>query len=104
MTLELKYLNVLSLNTFIQVSCTQFVALFDFDPSTFCHDPIGFSDGQPPDTRQDLTGLFTVKPQSGEVTVGEWLHNTVHTINQDYDLSQENSTISGECENMFNCE
>uniref|UniRef100_A0A8C4I1H0 Myosin-binding protein C, fast-type n=1 Tax=Dicentrarchus labrax TaxID=13489 RepID=A0A8C4I1H0_DICLA len=28
-------------------------------------------DGQPPDTRQDLTGLFTEKPQSGEVTVGE---------------------------------
>ncbi|TNN80550.1 Myosin-binding protein C, cardiac-type [Liparis tanakae] len=26
--------------------------------------------GQPPDTRQDLTGLFTEKPQSGEVTVG----------------------------------
>uniref|UniRef100_A0A8D3CFD6 Myosin binding protein C3 n=1 Tax=Scophthalmus maximus TaxID=52904 RepID=A0A8D3CFD6_SCOMX len=25
---------------------------------------------QPPDTRQDLTGLFTEKPQSGEVTVG----------------------------------
>ncbi|MED6242966.1 Myosin-binding protein C, cardiac-type, partial [Ataeniobius toweri] len=25
----------------------------------------------PPDTRQDLTGLFTEKPQSGEVTVGE---------------------------------
>uniref|UniRef100_A0A667Y6W8 Myosin binding protein C3 n=1 Tax=Myripristis murdjan TaxID=586833 RepID=A0A667Y6W8_9TELE len=28
-------------------------------------------DGQLPDTRQDLTGLFTEKPQSGEVTVGE---------------------------------
>ncbi|XP_038139784.1 myosin-binding protein C, cardiac-type isoform X5 [Cyprinodon tularosa] len=28
-------------------------------------------DGHPPDTRQDLTGLFTEKPQSGEVTVGE---------------------------------
>ncbi|XP_035855409.1 myosin-binding protein C, cardiac-type isoform X9 [Sander lucioperca] len=28
-------------------------------------------DGQPPDTRQDLTGLFTEKPQSGEVNVGE---------------------------------
>ncbi|XP_036950562.1 myosin-binding protein C, cardiac-type isoform X3 [Acanthopagrus latus] len=27
-------------------------------------------DGQPPDTRQDLTGLFTERPQSGEVTVG----------------------------------
>nr|XP_057933042.1 myosin-binding protein C, cardiac-type [Doryrhamphus excisus] len=27
-------------------------------------------DGHPPDTRQDLTGLFTEKPQSGEVTVG----------------------------------
>ncbi|KAK5874065.1 hypothetical protein PBY51_019045 [Eleginops maclovinus] len=28
-------------------------------------------DGQPPDTRQDLTGLFTEKPTSGDVTVGE---------------------------------
>ncbi|XP_037605774.1 myosin-binding protein C, cardiac-type isoform X3 [Sebastes umbrosus] len=28
-------------------------------------------DGQPPDTRQDLTGLFTEKPKTGEVTVGE---------------------------------
>uniref|UniRef100_A0AAV2LQB7 Myosin-binding protein C, fast-type n=1 Tax=Knipowitschia caucasica TaxID=637954 RepID=A0AAV2LQB7_KNICA len=27
-------------------------------------------DGQAPDTRQDLIGLFTEKPQSGEVTVG----------------------------------
>ncbi|GLD47401.1 myosin-binding protein C, cardiac-type isoform X1, partial [Lates japonicus] len=27
-------------------------------------------DAQPPDTRQDLTGLFTEKPQSGEVSVG----------------------------------
>ncbi|XP_071381820.1 myosin-binding protein C, cardiac-type [Centroberyx affinis] len=27
--------------------------------------------GQTPDTRQDLTGLFTEKPQTGEVTVGE---------------------------------
>nr|XP_033481316.1 myosin-binding protein C, cardiac-type isoform X2 [Epinephelus lanceolatus] len=27
-------------------------------------------DGQPPDTPQALTGLFTEKPQSGEVTVG----------------------------------
>ncbi|KAG7235181.1 hypothetical protein INR49_003092 [Caranx melampygus] len=26
---------------------------------------------RPPDTRQDLTGLFTEKPKSGEVTVGE---------------------------------
>uniref|UniRef100_A0A669ETT6 Myosin binding protein C3 n=1 Tax=Oreochromis niloticus TaxID=8128 RepID=A0A669ETT6_ORENI len=33
--------------------------------------PVGFSDAHPPDTRQDLTGLFTEKPQSGEVTVGE---------------------------------
>uniref|UniRef100_A0A3Q1CYJ1 Myosin binding protein C, cardiac n=1 Tax=Amphiprion ocellaris TaxID=80972 RepID=A0A3Q1CYJ1_AMPOC len=31
----------------------------------------GFSDAQTPDTRQDLTGLFTEKPQSGEVTMGE---------------------------------
>uniref|UniRef100_A0A8D3CB56 Myosin binding protein C3 n=1 Tax=Scophthalmus maximus TaxID=52904 RepID=A0A8D3CB56_SCOMX len=36
----------------------------------FCPDLIGFSEEQPPDTRQDLTGLFTEKPQSGEVTVG----------------------------------
>ncbi|XP_023188178.1 myosin-binding protein C, cardiac-type isoform X1 [Xiphophorus maculatus] len=28
-------------------------------------------DAHPPDTRQDLTGLFTEKPQCGEVTVGE---------------------------------
>ncbi|XP_054872046.1 myosin-binding protein C, cardiac-type [Amphiprion ocellaris] len=28
-------------------------------------------DAQTPDTRQDLTGLFTEKPQSGEVTMGE---------------------------------
>ncbi|XP_075311780.1 myosin-binding protein C, cardiac-type [Odontesthes bonariensis] len=28
-------------------------------------------DAHHPDTRQDLTGLFTEKPQSGEVTVGE---------------------------------
>uniref|UniRef100_A0A3Q0R970 Myosin-binding protein C, fast-type n=1 Tax=Amphilophus citrinellus TaxID=61819 RepID=A0A3Q0R970_AMPCI len=34
-------------------------------------EPVGFSDAHPPDTRQDLTGLFTEKPQSGEVTVGE---------------------------------
>lgn len=30
-----------------------------------------FAGAHPPDTRQDLTGLFTEKPQSGEVTVGE---------------------------------
>uniref|UniRef100_H3CVJ4 Myosin-binding protein C, cardiac-type n=1 Tax=Tetraodon nigroviridis TaxID=99883 RepID=H3CVJ4_TETNG len=29
------------------------------------------TDGHSPDTRQDLTGLFTEKPQSGEVTVGQ---------------------------------
>ncbi|KAM7015790.1 myosin-binding protein C, cardiac-type [Tautogolabrus adspersus] len=28
-------------------------------------------EAQPPDTRQDLTGLFTERPQSGDVTVGE---------------------------------
>ncbi|XP_029702650.1 myosin-binding protein C, cardiac-type isoform X2 [Takifugu rubripes] len=28
-------------------------------------------EGHAPDTRQDLTGLFTEKPQSGEVTVGQ---------------------------------
>lgn len=27
-----------------------------------------------PDTRQDLTGLFSEKPQSGEVTVGETMY------------------------------
>ncbi|TSP90501.1 Myosin-binding protein C, cardiac-type [Bagarius yarrelli] len=31
----------------------------------------GHEESQHPDTRQDLTGLFTEKPQSGEVTVGE---------------------------------
>lgn len=30
-----------------------------------------FSENQQPDTRQDLTGLFSEKPQNGEVTVGE---------------------------------
>ncbi|XP_062845670.1 myosin-binding protein C, cardiac-type [Trichomycterus rosablanca] len=35
-------------------------------PDTGDHD-----ENQPPDTRQDLTGLFTEKPKSGEVTVGE---------------------------------
>ncbi|XP_039650236.1 myosin-binding protein C, cardiac-type isoform X6 [Perca fluviatilis] len=35
------------------------------------HDAPPAEDGQPPDTRQDLIGLFTEKPQSGEVTVGE---------------------------------
>uniref|UniRef100_A0AAQ4RR56 Myosin binding protein C3 n=1 Tax=Gasterosteus aculeatus aculeatus TaxID=481459 RepID=A0AAQ4RR56_GASAC len=35
------------------------------------HDAPPAEEGQPPDTRQDLTGLFTEKPQSGEVTVGE---------------------------------
>ncbi|XP_019722796.1 myosin-binding protein C, cardiac-type isoform X2 [Hippocampus comes] len=34
------------------------------------HDVPPSEDGQPPDTRQDLTGLFTEKPQSAEVTVG----------------------------------
>uniref|UniRef100_A0A3Q4MW75 Myosin-binding protein C, fast-type n=1 Tax=Neolamprologus brichardi TaxID=32507 RepID=A0A3Q4MW75_NEOBR len=33
--------------------------------------PAQAEDAHPPDTRQDLTGLFTEKPQSGEVTVGE---------------------------------
>nr|XP_020488153.1 myosin-binding protein C, cardiac-type [Labrus bergylta] len=28
-------------------------------------------EAQPPDTRQDLTGIFSEKPQSGDVTVGE---------------------------------
>ncbi|XP_060767618.1 myosin-binding protein C, cardiac-type [Neoarius graeffei] len=36
------------------------------DPHDGAHD-----ENQPPDTRQDLTGLFSEKPQSGEVTVGE---------------------------------
>ncbi|KAM9860533.1 myosin-binding protein C, cardiac-type [Aulostomus maculatus] len=35
------------------------------------HDTPPSDDSQPPDTRQDLTGLFTEKPQSGGVTVGE---------------------------------
>ncbi|XP_031702198.1 myosin-binding protein C, cardiac-type isoform X3 [Anarrhichthys ocellatus] len=35
------------------------------------HDAPQAEEGQPPDTRQALTGLFTEKPQSGEVTVGE---------------------------------
>ncbi|XP_034047715.1 myosin-binding protein C, cardiac-type isoform X2 [Thalassophryne amazonica] len=35
------------------------------------HDAPPAEDGHPPDTRQDLTGLFTEKPQSGHVTVGE---------------------------------
>ncbi|XP_061831287.2 myosin-binding protein C, cardiac-type-like [Nerophis lumbriciformis] len=34
------------------------------------HDAPPSEDGHPPDTRQDLTGLFTEKPQSGEVAVG----------------------------------
>ncbi|XP_039975946.1 myosin-binding protein C, cardiac-type isoform X2 [Xiphias gladius] len=40
-------------------------------PAREAHSAPPTEDGQPPDTRQDLTGLFTVKPQSGEVTVGE---------------------------------
>ena len=42
-----------------------------------------FSDEHAPDTRQDLIGIFTEKPQSGEVTVGEWLHKN----SNDYELS-----------------
>ncbi|XP_056268541.1 myosin-binding protein C, cardiac-type [Pseudoliparis swirei] len=38
--------------------------------ATPAHDAPPADEGQPPDTRQDLTGLFTEKPQSGEVTVG----------------------------------
>ncbi|XP_061743200.1 myosin-binding protein C, cardiac-type [Nerophis ophidion] len=34
------------------------------------HDAPSSEDGHHPDTRQDLTGLFTEKPQSGEVAVG----------------------------------
>ncbi|XP_026234720.1 myosin-binding protein C, cardiac-type isoform X5 [Anabas testudineus] len=34
------------------------------------HDPRPAEDGHSRDTRQDLTGLFTEKPQSGEVAVG----------------------------------
>ncbi|XP_058636902.1 myosin-binding protein C, cardiac-type isoform X2 [Onychostoma macrolepis] len=33
--------------------------------------PEGLPESHQPDTRQDLTGLFTEKPQSGEVNVGE---------------------------------
>ncbi|XP_026176386.1 myosin-binding protein C, cardiac-type [Mastacembelus armatus] len=40
-------------------------------PKGEAHDTPPADDGQPPDTRQALTGLFTEKPQSGEVTVGE---------------------------------
>ncbi|XP_053472658.1 myosin-binding protein C, cardiac-type [Ictalurus furcatus] len=36
------------------------------DPHDGAHD-----ENQQPDTRQDLTGLFSEKPQNGEVTVGE---------------------------------
>lgn len=66
---------VISCNTFVHFNFT----LFDFNPIThvvvFCSDLVVglYLEGQPPDTRQDLTGLFTEKPQSGEVTVGEWL-------------------------------
>uniref|UniRef100_A0AAZ3P199 Myosin binding protein C3 n=1 Tax=Oncorhynchus tshawytscha TaxID=74940 RepID=A0AAZ3P199_ONCTS len=35
------------------------------------HDTPGFDESQAPDMKTDLTGLFTEKPQSGEVTVGE---------------------------------
>ncbi|XP_036440075.1 myosin-binding protein C, cardiac-type isoform X3 [Colossoma macropomum] len=37
-------------------------------PDSGAHD--GLPESHQPDTRQDLTGLFTEKPQSGEVTVG----------------------------------
>ncbi|KAM4743748.1 myosin-binding protein C, cardiac-type [Anableps anableps] len=46
-------------------------------PSTQGETSVSTQDAHPaedahlPDTRQDLTGLFTEKPQSGEVTVGE---------------------------------
>ncbi|XP_042583613.1 myosin-binding protein C, cardiac-type-like isoform X9 [Cyprinus carpio] len=36
-----------------------------------CSAPEGLPESHRPDTRQDLTGLFTEKPQSGEVNVGE---------------------------------
>ncbi|XP_069030474.1 myosin-binding protein C, cardiac-type [Embiotoca jacksoni] len=39
--------------------------------STPAQDAPPAEDAQAPDTRQALTGLFTEKPQSGEVTVGE---------------------------------
>uniref|UniRef100_A0A8C5GCC9 Myosin binding protein C, cardiac n=1 Tax=Gouania willdenowi TaxID=441366 RepID=A0A8C5GCC9_GOUWI len=39
--------------------------------SATAQDTLPADEAQPPDTRQDLTGLFTEKPQSGEVTVGE---------------------------------
>ncbi|XP_072527470.1 myosin-binding protein C, cardiac-type [Salminus brasiliensis] len=38
-------------------------------PGTGAHDSL--PETHQPDTRQDLTGLFSEKPQSGEVTVGE---------------------------------
>ncbi|XP_037548571.1 myosin-binding protein C, cardiac-type [Nematolebias whitei] len=39
--------------------------------SAATRDALPAEDKHSPDTRQDLTGLFTEKPQSGEVTVGE---------------------------------
>ncbi|XP_074521934.1 myosin-binding protein C, cardiac-type [Halichoeres trimaculatus] len=40
-------------------------------PTAPAPDAPSAEEAQLPDTRQDLTGLFTEKPQSGEVTVGE---------------------------------
>ncbi|XP_050971074.1 myosin-binding protein C, cardiac-type isoform X2 [Labeo rohita] len=40
-------------------------------PTTDGVAPEGQSESHQPDTRQDLTGLFTEKPKSGEVNVGE---------------------------------
>ncbi|KAM6943583.1 myosin-binding protein C, cardiac-type [Xenentodon cancila] len=41
------------------------------DGSAPAHDAPAAEEVHPPDTRQDLTGLFTEKPRSGEITVGE---------------------------------
>ncbi|XP_040899803.1 myosin-binding protein C, cardiac-type isoform X3 [Toxotes jaculatrix] len=54
-----------------QVSAPPAAAPTGEETAAPAHDAPPAEDEQPPDTRQDLTGLFTEKPQSGEVTVGE---------------------------------
>ncbi|XP_042350756.1 myosin-binding protein C, cardiac-type isoform X2 [Plectropomus leopardus] len=53
-----------------QASAPPAAAPTEDPPAAPANDAPPAEDGQPPDTRQDLTGLFTEKPQSGEVTVG----------------------------------
>uniref|UniRef100_A0A669CPK8 Myosin binding protein C3 n=1 Tax=Oreochromis niloticus TaxID=8128 RepID=A0A669CPK8_ORENI len=55
----------------LRCRCCAFEASVCSPTGSLYFNPVGFSDAHPPDTRQDLTGLFTEKPQSGEVTVGE---------------------------------